>query len=98
MNGFKYNLQPRELMPNRPLFQDALKHCRLIHFSTTPKPWYYKCDVRFVHLYYKYTTLPEMNQKMKRILIRSAFHAPVKLAHNIFLYVKNNLRRLLWRL
>lgn len=73
INGFKYNFLPGWV----PL-RETLENCRLIHFADRPKPWNPKCRFRMVYLYYRYTTEPEMKQKMKRVLLRSALRIPVK--------------------
>ena len=76
INGFKYNFWP--LGNDRQMLQMAFENCRLIHFAGVPKPWNYKGQLRMVYLYYRYTTDPEMKQKMKGVLIRTALCVPIR--------------------
>lgn len=81
LNAFHYNFQAYELYKTR-FYKNALKNCRLIHFSVG-KPWLYKTKLHFIRLYLKHSQYPPMIAKVKKAYIMSLLYSPVRIARRI---------------
>lgn len=75
LNAFHYNFQPHELK-GTPFFKNALKNCRLIHFSVG-KPWLYKSRLYLMRLYLKHSSYPPMIAKVKKTVAKRILYLPI---------------------
>lgn len=78
LNAFHYNFQAYELYKTR-FYRNALKNCRLIHFSVG-KPWLYKTKLYFIRLYLKHSQYPPMIAKVKKTFVKSLLYSPIRIA------------------
>lgn len=75
LNAFHYNFQPHELK-GTPFFKNALRNCRLIHFSVG-KPWLYKSRLYLMRLYLKHSSYPPMIAKVKKTVAKRILYLPI---------------------
>lgn len=76
LNAFHYNFQAYELRETE-FYKDALKNCRLIHFSVG-KPWLYKTKLHFIELYLKHSHYPPMIARVKQTYWKSLAYSPIR--------------------
>lgn len=81
LNAFHYNFQAYELR-GTPFYKNALRNCRLIHFSVG-KPWLYKSKLYLIRLYLKHSQYPPMIERVKKTYIKSLLYSPIRLARHM---------------
>lgn len=81
VNAFHYNFQAYELY-GTPFYRNAMKNCRLIHFSVG-KPWLYKTKLPYIQLYLKHSRYTPMVQKVKKTYIKSLLYSPVRIGRRM---------------
>lgn len=86
LNAFHYNFQAYELK-NTVFYKNALKNCRLIHFSVG-KPWLYKTKLHFIQLYLKHSSYPPMIAKVKRTFWKSLAYSPIRTVRHMLSPIK----------
>ena len=75
LNAFHYNFQPHELK-GTPFFKNALRNCRLIHFSVG-KPWLYKSRLYLMRLYLKHSSYPPMIAMVMKTVAKRILYLPI---------------------
>lgn len=89
LNAFHYNFQAYELH-NTTFYKNALKNCRLIHFSVG-KPWLYKTKPVYIRLYLKHSLYPPMISRVKKTYRKSLAYTPIRLARRMLSPVKQTI-------
>lgn len=89
LNAFHYNFQAYELR-DTVFYKNALKNCRLIHFSVG-KPWLYKTKLTYITLYLKHSAYAPMIAKVKKTFWKSLAYSPIRTVRRMLSPIKQTI-------